>query len=227
MTQMSDTGPVEPPEIGLDEAYSVSTPEDNRRLYRQWASTYETGFVSDNGYIYPFQVAAAFMENAESAIRRVLDIGCGTGLVGVGLAELGASRLDGLDLSPEMLDEAGLKTDPEGRPIYRNLIVGDLTAGLALPDGAYDAIVSAGTFTHGHVGPGAFDELYRVAADGALFVVGINSDHYEKLGFSGRFRRDWDSGRISEPEIRRVPIFEAGENADERAILVIFRSTGG
>ncbi|MBS1264647.1 MAG: Ubiquinone biosynthesis O-methyltransferase [Acidimicrobiaceae bacterium] len=223
---MSDTGPVEPPEIGLDEAYSVSTPEDNQRLYRQWASTYETGFVSDNGYIYPFQVAAVFMESTESATRRVLDIGCGTGLVGVGLAELGASRLDGLDLSPEMLDEAGRKTDPEGRPIYRNLIVGDLTAGLALPDGAYDAIVSAGTFTHGHVGPGAFDELYRVAADGALFVVGINSDHYEKLGFGARFRQDWDSGRISEPVTRRVPIYAAGEHVDDRAIVVTFCSTG-
>jgi hypothetical protein len=104
--------------------------------------------------------------------------------------------------------------------------VGDLTASLSLPDGAYDGIVSAGTFTHGHVGIGAFDELYRVAADGALFAVGINSDHYEERGFSERFRDDCDSGRISEPEIRRVPIFEAGEHVDDRAIVASFRSTG-
>ena len=152
--------------IGLDEAYSLKTPEDNRRLYKKWATSYEAGFVSENGYIYPLQVAAAFMDRADSAARRVLDIGCGTGLVGVGLAELGGPRPDGLDLSPEMLDEAGRKTDSQGRPIYGDLIVGDLTASLSLPDGAYDGIVSAGTFTHGHVGTGrltSFIELLQTA----------------------------------------------------------------
>ncbi len=223
---MSNTGPVDPPEIGLDEAYSVRTPEDNKRLYRQWAASYEAGFVSDNGYIYPFQVAAAFMDNSDSATRRVLDIGCGTGLVGVGLAELGGPRPDGLDLSPEMLDEAGHKTDAQGRSIYGNLTVGDLTGHIGLPDGSYDGIVSAGTFTHGHVGTAAFDELYRVSATGALFVVGINSDHYENLGFRERFLSDCDSGRISEPEIRRVPVYEAGEHVDDHAVVAIFRSTG-
>ena len=31
--------------LGLDEAYSVKTPEDNRRLYAKWAATYESSFV--------------------------------------------------------------------------------------------------------------------------------------------------------------------------------------
>jgi predicted TPR repeat methyltransferase len=227
MISKLEGGPADQPEIGLGEAYSVETPDDNRELYGRWASSYEAGFVSDNRYVYPFQVATAFIDHSEGAARRVLDVGCGTGLVGVGLRALGGHQPDGLDLSPEMLSEAGLKTDSHGQPIYGNLVVGDLTAKLNLPDGVYDGVVSAGTFTHGHVGTGAFDELYRVAVDGALFVVGINADHYENLGFSERFRSDRHSGRISEPEIRRVPIFEAGENADERAILVIFRSTGG
>ncbi len=33
--------------LGLDEAYSVKTPEDNRRLYAKWAATYESSFVEN------------------------------------------------------------------------------------------------------------------------------------------------------------------------------------
>ena len=42
---MSDEQP-----LGLDEAYSVKTPEDNRRLYAKWAATYESSFVDAKQY---------------------------------------------------------------------------------------------------------------------------------------------------------------------------------
>ena len=35
-------------DLGLDAAYAVQTPDDNRRLYARWASTYETDFVAAN-----------------------------------------------------------------------------------------------------------------------------------------------------------------------------------
>ena len=37
-------------EIGLDDAYSVKTPEDNKNLYSKWAKTYESEFVKNEGY---------------------------------------------------------------------------------------------------------------------------------------------------------------------------------
>ena len=36
--------------LGLDEAYSVKTPDDNRRLYAKWAATYESSFVDAKQY---------------------------------------------------------------------------------------------------------------------------------------------------------------------------------
>ncbi len=156
----------------------------------------------------------------------VLDVGCGTGLVGVALRALGVDAIDGLDLSPEMLDEARTKVDGDGSPVYGDLHVGDLTAVLDLPDGGVASVVSAGTFTHGHVGPGAFDELYRVARPGALFAIGVNPDHFESHGFAGRFAADVDAGRITDPDFRRVPTYASGEHAGILSVVAMFRTAG-
>ena len=68
----------------LTDAYSVETPEDNVDLYARWANTYESGFVADEGYVYHHGVAEVFLENSISTTGSILDVGCGTGLVGGG-----------------------------------------------------------------------------------------------------------------------------------------------
>jgi len=74
---------------------------------------------------------------------RILDLGCGTGLVGVAFRDLvKGGRLDGLDVSPKMLEAA------HARSMYSNLILGDLEAVLAEPGLSYDLIVSADTMTY-------------------------------------------------------------------------------
>ncbi len=67
-------------EIGLNDAYSVSGPEENRELYARWASTYEESFIAAEGYRYHQRVAAIYSETG--GVGPVLDIGCGTGVVG-------------------------------------------------------------------------------------------------------------------------------------------------
>ena len=51
---MSDEG------IGLDDAYSVKTPEDNKRLYAKWAATYDSSFVDAKQYRYPKAISEVF-----------------------------------------------------------------------------------------------------------------------------------------------------------------------
>ena len=170
----------------LTDAYSVETPEDNVDLYARWADTYESGFVADEGYIYHHGVAAVFLEHFISTSGPILDVGCGTGLVGEALYSNPSFnfRLEGLDISSEMLDHAKSKKLPSGQPIYDDLYVGDLTAALDLPDNTYSGIISCGTFTHGHVGPEALDELYRITKSNALFAIGINQNHFSNQGLS-------------------------------------------
>jgi ubiquinone/menaquinone biosynthesis C-methylase UbiE len=114
--------------------------------------------------------------------------------------------MDAFDLSAEMLARAAEKG------LYRNLIEGDLTKALPFDDESYAAVVSSGTFTHGHVGPEAFDELMRVARPGALFVLSIKTELFEAQGFKAKFQtlgaalRDFD--------LEEVPVYGAGADAD-------------
>ena len=208
----------------LTDAYSVETPEDNLDLYARWADTYESSFVSDEGYVYHHGVAAAFLETFISRNEPILDVGCGTGLVGEALYANSSfqSSVEGLDLSSEMLEQARLKKTATGQPIYSDLHVGDLTTSLNLPDNAYKGVISCGTFTHGHVGPEAFDELYRVAQSGALFAVGINPDHFSNQGFETRFRKDVSAGIITKPVYKKVQVYSTGSHKDEKFPVGIF-----
>ena len=200
-------------ELALDKAYATDGSEGNRKLYAEWAETYESGFVVDSGYVYHRQVAEVFCEGFASLDQPVLDVGCGTGVVGGELAKLGVSVIDGIDLSPEMLAEAGAKTN-DGRPLYRQLIEADLTASTELADHAYAGIVSAGAFTHGIFGPETISELLRVARRGARFALGINSAHFEQVDFGDWLEQRQSEGRITGLRFDLRPIYEEADEAD-------------
>ena len=75
--------------LDLDDAYAVETPSDNIRLYDQWAPTYDDDFVDQVGYVYHKRVAEQLAKVKDSIDGAVLDIGCGTGVVGACLHEHG------------------------------------------------------------------------------------------------------------------------------------------
>lgn len=200
-------------QVGLDKAYDVEGPEDNRELYAEWAGTYDSGFVVDSRYVYPRQVAEVFCDGFAQMDQPVLDVGCGTGLVGAELAKEGVAVIDGIDLSPEMLAEAEAKTH-DGRPLYRQLIEADLTNSTELTDHAYAGIVSAGAFTHGIFGPETIPELLRVARPGARFALGINSAHFDEVGFGHWLKQRQSEGHIAGLRIDLRPIYEEADEAD-------------
>ncbi len=82
-----------------------------------------------------------------------------------------------------MLEQAKLKR------CYSSLIEADVTKKVPIKNNSIGAVVSAGTFTHGHIGPNAFDELLRITKPGGLFVLSINSKVFTKGGFQEKFFR--------------------------------------
>lgn len=199
----------------LDGAYALETPEDSVRLYGEWAESYEETFAKASGYLLPEAVAECFARSG--GLGPILDVGAGTGLVGVALHGLGIGPVDGTDISSAMLAEAALKD------CYENLFEGDVTDVLEVEDGTYAGVVSAGTFTHGHVGPDAFDELLRVAHPGALFALTINAEHFKARGFKAKF--DALGENIQGLTLHDTPIYGDARrdgHAGDKALITVF-----
>ena len=202
---------------GLQDAYSLVTPEDSINLYRTWASTYDIDFAIQNDYRSPFEIAKYFDKYSNNNDTPILDVGAGTGLVGECLKS-SSKEIDALDISPEMLEIARVKN------CYSKIIEADLTKKLFINDNHYGAIVSAGTFTHGHVGPEVFDELIRVTRSGGLFVFTIHYKLFTKAGFDKKFIAI--KKNITEPIFHEVDVY--GNNPDkahgkDQVIITVFR----
>jgi predicted TPR repeat methyltransferase len=211
--------------LGLDEAYSVKTPDDNRRLYAKWAATYESSFVDAKQYRYPKAIAEVF-NDVLPALTRVLDIGTGTGLTGMYVTRLRPEVvIDGMDISPEMLAQAQRKTREDGSVVYRALYERDLTVAVPNENAPYEALFSSGTFTHGHLGPECLRNLLPLLAHDGWLVVGVNNEHFESKGFAGELDSLVALGAIQTPEILRIDVYEPGSvHYGDQARVIITRA---
>ena len=169
--------------IKLDDAYSLKTPKDSIKLYKKWAETYDKDFALSSDYLSPQKISNFFLKHSKVSDTPILDLGAGTGLVGNFLNIKGKKEIIGIDISAEMLHQAKLKK------CYSSLIEADVTKKIPLKENYLGAVVSAGTFTHGHVGPDVFDELLRITRPGGLFVLSINSKFFIKAGFKEKFSK--------------------------------------
>ena len=212
--------------LGLDEAYSVKTPEDNKRLYAKWAATYDSSFVDAKQYRYPKAISEVFDQVVTDAVTRVLDIGTGTGLTGMYLSRLRpALVLDGMDISPEMLGQAKLKLRTDNTAVYRKLYERDLTRTVPNENAPYEALISSGTFTHGHLGPECLRNLLPLLANNGWLVVGVNNEHFEAKGFAGELESLVALGAINEPEILRIDVYEPGSvHYGDQARVIVTRA---
>ena len=198
--------------INLEDAYALETPDDNRALYRNWASTYDADFAQRNKYVYPKSIATICASLVDvNSRQKILDIGCGTGIVGTCLSELlPASIIDGVDISPEMLHVASTKLRVDTKPVYDQLFEADLTEPISFAEAKYDVAISAGTFTHGHLGPDALINVLSAVRTGGRMVVGINKAHFEANGFEADLRAATDGHLISPPKLTEVQIYDEG-----------------
>ena len=157
-----------------------------RERYDAWAADYDSD-LSDMRWTAP-QAGAERCNHFAKPGAEILDAGCGTGLVGVALAEMGHERIVGFDLSEGMLQRSA------ARGVYSELQQGSLLERLPFDDGRFGSVVSVGVFTLGHVEGSAFAELARVTAPGGHVSITFRADAVDRLGYRTEQQRLIDAG---------------------------------
>jgi len=211
----------------LEGAYAIRTSDDSIDYYREFADQYDRDYADRMGYVYPSMLATIFKLYAGKKDSPIADIGCGTGLVADALQSVdkaGNFEIDGIDISPEMLDKAKSKN------LYRNLYQADLTQTLDSLPMTYGSVVSAGTFTFGHLGPQLLPEILRLGRSDTLYCIGVNSTYYREQGFSKVLSSMVANGQIKPPatEVRKIydlPNDNASDNshAADTATVLVYR----
>ena len=155
---------------------NASNDQKLTKVYRDWAEKYDY----DNDHVLgtvsqPKSVALLSTRLKDKSVK-IIDIGCGTGLVGKNLKAEGFLYFDGIDISEDMLSIAKSRG-------YTNLFLGSLNKQLPVLTDSYDCAMCIGVFTHGHVSSDRFNELCRIIKPGGYVCFTVNEGVFEKYGF--------------------------------------------
>jgi predicted TPR repeat methyltransferase len=159
---------------------NANNTEELMSAYRDWAGHYDNDLLGEMRYVAPKIASDLLLSHLNNGDSTILDAGCGTGIVGELIHKNGYTQIDGLDYSSDMLEIASEKD------IYDKLIQGNLMERLDIEDDAYEAVISVGTFTSGHVGPNALDELIRVAKPGGLICFTVREEAWKKEAYQSK-----------------------------------------
>jgi predicted TPR repeat methyltransferase len=197
---------------------ALETPdlESNVELYKEWAGKYEED-VLGQGYSAPdlaaFELDRALVGQCAGTEKKpealsILDIGAGTGLVSDRMNKLRQYEcLDALDSSQPMLDIAKEKN------LYRNYICADGNNKDAVQAGSYDALVSVGTFTPGHMGADGFESCLVFMKIGGLFCFTARSLYFNDpgVGLKERIKKLESEGKIELYSQTPELVYHAGD----------------
>ena len=131
---------------------------DVRTGYREWVPTYEDT-VQD-----AMDIALLDELRAVEWAGRAADLGCGTGRTAAWLRAHGVAVVDGVDLTPEMLELA------RERGAHDTVREGDV-AHSGLDGGAYDLVVASLVDEHLPDLRPLYEEAFRLARPGGAFVL--------------------------------------------------------
>jgi predicted TPR repeat methyltransferase len=186
--------------------YASRGADQLRERYNVWAADYDSD-LDDLRWKAP-QAGADRCHHFAQPGSEILDAGCGTGLVGVALAEMGHERIVGFDLSEGMLQCSA------SRGLYSELHQGSLLERLPFDSGRFGSVVSVGVFTLGHVEGSAFAELARVTAPGGHVSITFRDDAVDHLGYRVEQQRLIDAGtwQLVEQTEPMALIHEDGED---------------
>ena len=168
----------------LDIVYNEKSSIKLKQHYKSWANDYDQDLI-DWGYAYPSQLKKIMSQDIKlKKSSKILDAGCGTGLVAEVLGDMNFKNIVGLDYSLDMLKIA------KDKKIYTRLIQESLNKKTSLRSNQFDVVLCTGVLTSGHVGSKAINELIRVTKNKGYLILSIAESIYEKLGFKDEIEKN-------------------------------------
>ena len=147
--------------------------------YRQWVKTYEATVVN----LMDLRLLARLRTVGWNEPHRALDLACGTGRIGVWLKQNGVNRLDGLDLTAEMLAIARRKR------VYDRLLLGDMLH-MPMAAGSYDLMTMVLADEHIPDLPQLYREVARISRPAGRFVLVGYHPYFLMAGIPTHFDRE-------------------------------------
>jgi len=192
-------------------------PQNLKQYYADWARNYNRDMDAVQ-YSGPQFAATLLSQHLDDKSARILDAGCGTGLVGVELWKFGYRLVDGFDLSEEMAQlsaATGAYAEVSGN-------VDMMRAAQDYPHADYDALMSIGVFTLGHVPPRALEVLLQLVRVGGLLVISTRSHYFEQTDYQQCVDALLVSGQLRQLQV----VWDAPYNHDGNAHYWVFVKAG-
>ncbi|NEQ97218.1 MAG: aminotransferase class I/II-fold pyridoxal phosphate-dependent enzyme [Cyanothece sp. SIO2G6] len=152
------------------------TTEEVKEKYDTWADFYDKEHYDNGWTILLNHVAYTLVPYLQDGAE-ILDIGCGTGLLGRELISYGFQNLHGVDISQQSLNNL------EKLNLYQGLHLEELGKTLSFDSDQFDLLISTGVFTRNQVPLESFEELSRILKPGGFFAVVLrieDNDFYYK-----------------------------------------------
>ena len=154
--------------VGAESPPTASPEPYIANLFDAYADNFDDHLIDSLKYQSPAFLANLIERFVSSNSLDILDLGCGTGLMGKRLRPFGRT-LTGVDLSANMLDKA------RQRKIYDHLYCNELIRFLQTQGRIFDLIVAADVFVYFGDLSSAFREVRRVLSDGGLFCFSVEA----------------------------------------------------
>jgi predicted TPR repeat methyltransferase len=156
-------------------------------VFDAYAEKFEKSLVQTLKYFAPFALVKFIQKSSPdtSSIQTILDLGCGTGLLGKAVVDVfPAVSLVGIDISENMLAKAQEKN------IYAELHNAELLEYLQQSQSSFDLITATDVLIYFGNLSAIFDQIYRCLKPGALFgfSIEIMQRGTFKLTPSGRYQ---------------------------------------
>ena len=190
---------------------AASDPVEIRAAYADWAATYEDD-LDFYGYLAPRTSVAMFHQALPDLSAEILDAGCGTGLVGGFLRDIGYTKIDGCDFSAEM------RTLAEQTGHYRTLAHANFLDFLPqYADNSYDGITCIGVYSSS-LHPKFLSELIRIVKPNGVVCLTCRP-HYFASDVERQINQ-FSADGIATIEALTHQTYMAGQDADAAYIVL-------